>query len=78
MTNPNLAAYAPLARIALRYLSGGLVTYGGIHADVGNMIASDPDVAQALLDLLPVALGGLVGIVTEAYYRAVKRAGGPT
>ena len=57
--------YAPIARIALRYIVGGV-----IGAAQGDMLAGDPDVVSM------VALG--VGFAVEAAYAFAKRRGWAT
>lgn len=56
-----------IARIIARYLSGAMVTYGLISADVGNEVATDPDVI--------LALGAAIGILTEAVYAVALKKG---
>lgn len=58
---------AVILRIAMRYLSGALVSYGLIPAEVGADLAVDPDVA--------LVLGAIIGAVTEAAYAWAKRKG---
>lgn len=57
--------YAPIARIALRYGVGAIVSSG-----MGNMLAGDPDVVTI------VALG--IGIAVEGLYVMAKRKGWAT
>ncbi|MGI3168381.1 hypothetical protein ACRARG_04465 [Pseudooceanicola sp. C21-150M6] len=56
--------YAPLARIALRYLSGALVAYG--LAAEGTDLAADPD-------MVAVAGMALAGVVEVVYVLAKRR-----
>lgn len=57
---------AAIARIIARYLSGALVAYGLIPQEVGAQAATDPDII--------LALGAVIGIITEAAYAlAVKK-----
>lgn len=56
----------PFIRIALRYGVGGLIGF-----EVGNQLASDPDV----LAVTTVAATALVGLVTEGFYILAKRLG---
>ena len=57
----------PITRIALRYLSAALVTYGLLPHDVGAQIAVDPDV---------IALAGIVlGAAVEGVYALAKSRG---
>ena len=57
--------YAPIARIVLRYVIGGV-----IGAAQGDMLASDPDVVTV------AALG--LGAAVEAAYALAKRKGWAT
>ena len=57
--------WAPLARIILRYIIGGIV-----GMETGAILAGDPDV------VLYAALG--IGAVVEAAYAAAKRKGWAT
>ena len=61
----------PLARIILRYLSGALVVWGFITADMGHMIAEDPD----LVAILSWALGGAAALAAEVGYYFAKKWG---
>jgi len=61
---------AVILRIAMRYLSGALVSYGVIPHDVGADLAVDPDVA--------LVLGAIIGAVTEAGYAYAKKRGWTT
>jgi len=58
---------APLSRIILRYMAMALIAHGWLSDDVGNSIASDPD--------LQVALGGLIAAGVEGYYALAHRFG---
>jgi GTP cyclohydrolase III len=60
----------PIARIVLRYAAAALVTYGVISEDIGNQIATDPDL------LMIVGLG--LGAAAEAAYALAKKRGGAT
>jgi hypothetical protein len=57
--------WAPVARIVLRYIIGGIV-----GMETGAILAGDPDV------VLYVALG--IGAAVEAAYAAAKRKGWAT
>lgn len=57
--------WAPLARIALRYIIGGIV-----GMETGAILAGDPDV------VLYVALG--IGAAVEVIYSVAKRKGWAT
>jgi hypothetical protein len=57
--------YAPIARIVLRYVIGGII--GAAH---GDMLAADPDVVT----VAALALGAAV----EAAYALAKRKGWAT
>jgi len=56
----------PLIRIALRYGVGAIVGY-----EVGNQLASDPDV----ITVTTAATAMLVGVLTEGAYWLAKRWG---
>ncbi|MBK3745652.1 hypothetical protein G3A39_41575 [Paraburkholderia aspalathi] len=56
----------PFIRIVLRYGVGGLIGY-----EVGNQLASDPDV----LVVTTVIATALVGCITEGFYLLAKRLG---
>ena len=60
-----MSDWAPLARIALRYIIGGIL---GMEA--GDLLAGDPDV------VFYVALG--IGAVVEVIYAYAKRKGWAT
>ena len=60
-----MSDWAPLARIALRYIIGGIL---GMEA--GDLLAGDPDV------VFYVALG--IGAVVEVLYAYAKRKGWAT
>ena len=60
-----MSDWAPLARIALRYIIGGIL---GLEA--GDLLAGDPDV------VFYVALG--IGAVVEVIYAYAKRKGWAT
>lgn len=63
-------AYAPLARIILRYLVGAAVMYGLIGAETGEYLAVDPD--------LTLVIGSIIGAVVEVVYAYAKRKGWAT
>lgn len=56
----------PFVRIILRYGVGGLIGF-----EIGNQLASDPDV----LAVTTVAATALVGAITEGFYIIAKRYG---
>lgn len=58
-------AYAPIARILLRYVVGGIVGW-----EIGGVLAGDPDV------VLYVAMG--IGALVEVAYATAKRRGWTT
>ena len=60
----------PIARIAARYLAAALVTYGAVTPDVGDSIATDPDVIALV--------GAALGIAVEGVYAFAKRRGWTT
>jgi hypothetical protein len=55
------------ARILLRYVSGALVAYGVIPHEVGAELAVDPDLA--------LAVGAVIGALTEGFYALARRNG---
>ena len=57
--------FAPLARIALRYIIGAI-----LGSDLGNILAADPDVVSV------AALG--IGLGVEAAYGLAKKRGWAT
>lgn len=59
----------PLIRIALRYGIGGFAGY-----EIGEALASDPDVVAAMT----MAATAIVGLVTEMWYRWAKKNGKET
>ncbi|WP_273687314.1 hypothetical protein [Ketogulonicigenium vulgare] len=62
---------APFVRIALRYIAGGLVSYGILTPEGATAFASDPQViAQA-----SIALGAATAALTEGFYALAKRWG---
>lgn len=62
---------AVIARIALRYAAGILVTKGLLAPEAGVQFSADPDVTQAL----QVALGVGVGAVSEGWYYLARKLG---
>lgn len=58
------------ARIALRYLTGALVTWGLLAPEDARLLMLDPDLA--------VLVGAALGAAVEAVYVWVKRIGGAT
>ncbi|WP_028035901.1 hypothetical protein [Chelativorans sp. J32] len=61
----------PLSRIILRYIAGALVMLGFLTADMGHMLADDPDLAA----LLQWALGIVAAALAEGGYWLAKRWG---
>jgi len=59
-----------IARILLRYVSGALVAYGVIPAEIGAEAAMDQELA--------LILGAAIGAATEAVYALVRSKGGST
>lgn len=59
--------YSPFARIALRYIVGGLIMGSDT---VGEMLASDPD--------LVIVTAAVMGAAVEAWYARAKKKGGAT
>lgn len=64
----------PLSRIVLRYGAGALVTFGFITADMGHMIADDPD----LVAIISLALGGIGAFIAEYGYQLARKRGWAT
>lgn len=64
----------PFARIILRYGAGALVTYGFITADMGYLIAEDPD----LVAIISLVLGAVFSFVAEYGYRLALKYGWAT
>lgn len=62
---------AVVVRIFLRYLAGILVAKGFLAPEDGLQIASDPDISM----LLQVALGALVGALSESWYYVARKLG---
>lgn len=62
---------AVIVRILLRYLAGALITKGLLSPEDGNMLTSDPDVAQ----LLEIGVGLGFGLASEAWYAIARRFG---
>jgi preprotein translocase subunit Sec61beta len=65
---------AALARIALRYIAAGLVTYGIVSADIGGTLGSDPDILVGV----EIAVGALIAAAVEGWYVLAKRFGWAT
>lgn len=70
--------WSPIIRIALRYASGVLVARGAIDMTTANLIATDPDLLQAVSQGAELIAGVVVGVVTEWWYSRAKRKGGAT
>jgi hypothetical protein len=66
-----MSAYA---RIILRYLAMFLIAKGVFSPELGDAIASDPDI----LMLVQVVTGGVVALAAEAWYGIAKRLGWST
>lgn len=66
--------FGPLARIVLRYGAGALVTYGFITADMGHLIAEDPD----LVAIISLALGAAASVIAETGYQLARKRGWAT
>lgn len=63
-----MTALAPvIARIAARYLAGGLVAVGALAAGSEAQIAADPEVLMIL--------GGVIGAGTEGLYALARKRG---
>lgn len=65
-----MTAYAPIARIVLRYVVGAGVMYGLIGAETGENLAIDPD--------LTLILSSAIGAAIEGVYAYAKRKGWAT
>jgi hypothetical protein len=65
---------AVVARIILRYAAATLVAYGVLTSDLGEMLGGDEDAAAAV----EIALGAVLGMVTEGWYYVAKRYGWST
>lgn len=59
-----------IARIALRYLSGALMTAGLLDAELADMVAVDPD--------LLMLVGAAIAAGTEGVYALARRMGWAT
>lgn len=64
---------AVFVRIALRYLSGLLIGYGILNADMSDLFL-DPD----LVSLLTTGAGVALGAIAEGAYALAKRFGWAT
>lgn len=58
---------APLIRIALRYIAGYLVFKAVLPADIGDMLANDPEVVGLI--------GAGIAVVVEGAYALAKKYG---
>lgn len=76
MTEPS--AWAPFIRIALRYLSGALVTKGMIDAATAEAIVTEPGLVTSLTVGLEAIIGLFLALASEGWYRAARRGGGAT
>ncbi|MGR1582424.1 hypothetical protein ACSSNL_13280 [Thalassobius sp. S69A] len=56
--------WAPIARIVLRYIAGGVV-FGSVA--IGDRLAADPDIVMVT--------GALIGAMVEGAYYLAKRRG---
>jgi hypothetical protein len=65
---------AVVSRIILRYVAAALVAYGVLTSDLGEMLGGDEDAAAAV----EIALGAVLGMVTEGWYYIAKRYGWST
>lgn len=71
----------PFIRIALRYLTGALVAYGIVPADIANDLATDPDVIGVAMDAVNwaiVAGGASLAVVVEWVYGLARKHGWAT
>jgi len=62
----------PIARILLRYIAGALVAKGLLDPDSAAFFNTDPD----LIELVTAAVGVLMGLGTEFFYRLARKMGG--
>ena len=58
-------------RILLRYIAAFLIAKGALSPDMGDILASDPDLAVGA----QVAAGAMVGAVAEFWYFLANRFG---
>lgn len=63
--------FSPFVRIAMRYLTGYLLTSGYIADDTAGLILADADLEYVLTGLLTFA-------ISEGWYTYAKRQGGAT
>ena len=61
-------------RIALRYAVGFLIAKGLLSADLGDLIAGDPNIVA----FIEVTAGAAIAAGVERYYVLAKRYGWPT
>lgn len=61
-------------RILLRYAVGALVIKGVLSADLGDLIAGDPNIVA----FVEIAVGAVVAAIVERYYVLAKKHGWPT
>lgn len=61
-------------RILLRYAVGALVIKGVLSADLGDLIAGDPNIVA----FVEIAVGAIIATVVERYYVLAKKHGWPT
>lgn len=62
---------APVARILLRYVAGGLLVLAGFDDGIGKQLVADPD----LLNLMQFAVSGVITVATEWWYWAARKFG---
>lgn len=62
---------AVLVRIGLRYVSGALIAKGMLSPELGGMISSDPEVAQAV----QIGVGLAAGAASEGWYMLARKFG---
>lgn len=61
----------PIARILLRYIAGALVAKGLLDPDSAAFFNTDPD----LIELATAAVGVLMGLGAEFFYRLARKMG---
>lgn len=65
----NIAAYAPILRIVLRYVAGFLVAKGVLDSATADQVNTDPEFYKSFETLVGVALAG----INELWYRWAKK-----
>lgn len=55
----------PIVRIAMRYISGAMVSWGMLSQQTGASISTDRDLESVLI----FVVGALMGLAAEVYFR---------